>query len=394
MRAVVLVIGLSLTAIPDARSQSRMWVVPAVSLNVSHDTNLFLGPGSAGDTLTQLRPAFEGAYESPNREFYGAAAFEAQVSAQYPSLTMLGARRNALIDARVKTTPRVFIGLGGRYDRTDSPSELNLESGVLLGRTKATRAQVTPSASYRATPRATLTAQYDGLTESLSGYAQQSLHAARVGMDYARSPRTQWGGRYIARSFVGAPFDSQHSHTVLLSWTRQVAPGSNLSLQLGPRISSYRGPSPEVLASYLRQYPRQRFLIDYWHGETIVLGVPGPVAIHSGSNRMSWLVGNDLEVSTLLGVFRSVSLNDRRALVYHGGVGGAWAFRPRYTLTVTYRADFQRGDLRGLLPADGEVTRGVFLAGVTIAPRLTRTFKPFRPPGREPALPMTGVLWP
>jgi hypothetical protein len=338
-----------------------------------------------------VRPSFDAAYESPTRQFHGFAAFEAQRSAQYPALNMLGAQRTALIDARVHTSPRTFIGLGGRHDRTDSASELNLESGILLGRQIAARTQVTPSASYRLRPRTTITAQYDWTRESLSGYPGQSLHAARAGMDYLWSARTQWGGRYVARSFVSAPLDAEYSHTLLMSWSRQITPGANASVQLGPRVSSYSGVRPEVLASFLHRTPHQRFLVDYWHGETIVLGVPGPVGIHSGTTRTSWLLRNHLQISTLIGVFRSMSLTDLRAIVYHGGVGGAWTVREMYTVTAAYRADYQRGDLRGQLPPDGHLTRGVVLVGVTIAPRMKRTFAPLT---RDPALPMTGVLWP
>ena len=39
----------------------------------------------------------------------------------------------------------------------------------------------------------------------------------------------------------------------------------------------------EVSAALIRRTPRTRFLVDYWRGETIVLGIAGPVAIHSGS---------------------------------------------------------------------------------------------------------------
>jgi len=387
----VAVVGVWLTTVPEARSQARAWFVPAVSLGVSHDDNLFLAPDGPADTFTHIRPSVEGAYESPTREVRGFAAFDAQVSAQYPSLTALGARRNALIDARVRPTPFVAVGLGARYDRTDSPAELNLESGILLGRENATRTQVTPSVSYRRSPRTTATAQYDLTTESLAGAPGQSVHAARVGMDYAWSGRTQWGGRYLARSFVGSPLDPQYSHALLMAWTRQVAPNTNLSIQGGPRVRSYGGLTTEFLASFFRRKPRQRFLLDYWHGETIVLGVPGPVDVHSGSNRTSWLVRNNLEVTTVVGVFRSASLTDARALVYYGGVGGSWTLREFYTLTGIYSANYQLGDLRRQLPPDGRLRRGVVVVGVTIAPRLTRIF---RPAGLYPAPPMTGVLRP
>jgi hypothetical protein len=387
----VLVSGVGFMMTSVAEAQSRLWLAPAVSLSLSHDSNLFLTPDSKGDALTQLRPLLRGGFESPTKQVFGSVSFDAQLSARYPStLNAVAARRNAMIDAQVKTSPNAVIGLGARYDRTDSPSELNLESAILLGREKAKRGQITPSAFYRLTPLTWLRAQYDWTTESLTGYPDQSLHVARVGMDYSWSARTQWGGRYVGRSFV-SPFDTDHSHTLLVSMSRQLSPGTNVSFQAGPTVRSYDGLSSEVLASFLRFKPRQRFLLDYWHGETIVFGVVGPVDIHSGTNRISWLLRNDFEINTLVGVFRSKAPTDLRAIVYHGGVGGSWRFRDMYTLTVAYRADLQQGDLRGQLPHDDYAGRGVFLAGVTIAPRLARTV---RPPSVDPAFPMTGVLWP
>jgi hypothetical protein len=195
----------------------------------------------------------------------------------------------------------------------------------------------------------------------------------------------------VTRSFVSSSIDRDASHTLLATVSRQLTPATTASVHAGPRFSSYSGVRAEVLASLLRRTPRDRFLVDYWQGETIVLGVPGPVGIHSGTARTSWLLRNDFEISTVAGVFRSLSLADLRAIVYHGGVGGAWTVREMYTLTAAYRADYQRGDLRGQLPPDGHVTRGVVLVGVTIAPRLKRTVAPLL---RDPALPVTGVLWP
>jgi hypothetical protein len=360
-------------------------------MSLSRDSNLFLTPDASGDTLMQLRPSFEAAYESPTREIYGFASLDAQVSSSYSALNSLGARRNANVEARVRTAPSVFLGLGARYDRTDSPADLNFDSGVLLGRQKARRSQLTPSMSYRLRPRAMVTAQYDWTQESLSRGIPQSLHSARAGVYHDRSARTQVGARYIARAFVSSQIDRQYSHTLLGTWMHQMAPGTNLSIQVGPRVRSYGGITSEVLATFLRGKPRRRFLLDYWHGETIVLGVPGPVDVHSGSNRLSWLLRNDLEVSTLVGVFRSETLNEVRAIVYHGGVGGAWSFGQMYMVTATYSVDYQIGDLRRPFPSDEHLRRGVLLAGLTVAPRLTRSS---RPPSLDPSLPMTGVLRP
>jgi hypothetical protein len=62
-----------------------------------------------------------------------------------------------------------------------------------------------------------------------------------------------------------------------------------------------------------------------------------------------------------------------------------------YMVTATYSVDYQIGDLRRPFPSDEHLRRGVLLAGLTVAPRLTRSS---RPPSLDPSLPMTGVLRP
>jgi hypothetical protein len=130
--------------------------------------------------------------------------------------------------------------------------------------------------------------------------------------------------------------------------------------------------------------------LDYWRGETIVLGIPGPVEIHSGTANVSRTLRKYFDVGTQVGVFNSHTMEDTEAVVYHASLVAAWSRQP-YILQVSYGTDLQKGDIRTRGAADEYVRRGVFLVRLTVAPRLSRAFRP-RGDASEPSTPLKGVI--
>jgi hypothetical protein len=104
---------------------------------------------------------------------------------------------------------------------------------------------------------------------------------------------------------------------------------------------------------------------------------------------MNWALRRNLDLGTAFAVFRSATLEDREALVYHASIVGAWSREP-YILAMSYGADLQRGNIRTTRPADEQVHRGVFSVRLTIAPRLSRAFRPGD--GDTPTTPIKGVI--
>jgi hypothetical protein len=390
MRSIIaVVIVVELLAARDASAQAQATLVPSVSVSTVHDDNLFSSPTGIADVLTYVRPSLEGQYESRTVDLQSVISLDLQRSARHSALNAIDARRHAMFDGRFRSTPAFLVGVAARYDRTETPGDLNLDTGIMLGRQRARRVQFTPSVAYRVTPRTTISTQYDWTSETLSSAIGNDLHVARLGVARQSSPRTTWSARYLGRLFIDGD-ETQRSHAAVIGWAREMAPGTNLSLQAGPRVTSYGGVASEVLAALIRRTPRTRFLVDYWRGETIVLGIPGPVEIHSGTTRMSWALRRNLEIGTTVGVFNTTTLDEAEAMVYHASVIGAWSREP-YILAVSYGSDLQRGDIRSHRSADEHVRRGILLVRMTIAPRLSRAFRP-RDPADEPTTPLKGVI--
>jgi hypothetical protein len=106
-----------------AHAQARAEFIPSVSLFTVYDDNILARvEGSAGQ-IVQVRPSFEGSYESPTVRLLGLYSFDAQRS-NFSSLNTLDARRHALGEIRLRTSPFTTRGLGMRFDRSETPGVL------------------------------------------------------------------------------------------------------------------------------------------------------------------------------------------------------------------------------------------------------------------------------
>jgi len=394
-RTVLRVITAALLAAPSpAAAQARVTLVPSVSVGSIYDDNLFARTIGTGDQMTLITPGLEASYETPVKLLLGAFSFDAQRSFDHPALNELAARRHGLAAGRFQLSPHFTLAFDGRYDRTDSAGDLSFVTGVLLDRQRAVRWQVGPSFAFRAAPRVTITGLYDWTTETVVGAEMSDEQVARLGFTRQMTPRTTMGASYLGRRFVSAG-ETSTSTAALYSWSYEVAPATNLTLQGGPRYSSARDAVlPEIVLALGRKAATiVNYGFDYWRGESIILGVLGPVEIHSGTAHITWPIRQKVEVGVHGGVFNSQTLSQGHARVYHGELVNSWTLKAPLVLTLSYGVDFQRGDVRTSLLSDKRITRQVVLVRLTAAPRLTRSLRPDDPlqPLEPLADPVKGV---
>jgi hypothetical protein len=386
--AVLLTISVQLVCAATAAAQAQMEFIPSLSFFSVYDDNVFARVDSTAGQMLQLRPSLEGSYESPTVRLLGLYAFDMQRS-NFSSLNTLDARRHALGETRLRTSPFTTIGLMTRYDRSETPGEINADTGVLGERREAERLELTPTFARRLAPRATLTGGYNWTTERLIDGEHGTMHSGRIGIARDLTPRTSLSATYVGRYFLTADpptidGDPQHSsHALLVGWERQMAPGTRLALSAGPKATSYSGPDVEVAAGLSRTTPRIRAALDYWHGETIVLGIGGPVAVDSFTTRVNWPFRHRMEAGIHAGVSDIATLDGRTATIYRGTLVGSWSPSGLYTVAATYGLDFQDGTIRfpvfldeEALPLEGRLLRHVFRVSVTVAPRYKRSILP------------------
>jgi hypothetical protein len=372
----IFAISLVLTT-SDARAQARTELVPSVSFSTTYDDNIFTTQQGSGDAMMLVSPAFEGMYESPKASLRGIYTFDMQRAVGFSTLNSLDAKRHALVSTAFQLNNYLNLSLIGRYDVSDRPGDLMFDTAVLLGRQRARRYQVTPALAVRVRPRTTITAQYDATKEALGADMRGEMYIARFGVSRLQTARDVWSVGYLGRTFANGadmfhPAETKRSHALLVGYNRAVGVGTNLHVQGGPRVSSYGNRKPELLANFSRQIRSGKFGLDYWQGETIIMGIRGPVDIRSFSFKSSWPIRRRFELGMHAGVFDSRTLYQGRARVFHPELVASYSPGGSYIVAGSYGIDFQKGDVRSQLLSDREIVRHVFLLRVTFAPRLSR----------------------
>ena len=375
----VLAIGVQVAIAGAAGAQTRVDIVPSTTIGSIYDNNLFARTQSTAGQMLVLRPGLQAMMKSPRFDLTTDLAFDAQRS-NFGTLNTLDARRRAMFDTHYRTSRATTVGFATVYDRSQTPGDVNLDTGFLGDRLQAHRLQITPSVEQRIRRGTFVRASYEWVDERLIESATGRMQTVRSGVSQEWGPRGTLTASYMNRQFVDRNA-SDTSSTMLVGAERLIAPGTRVTVQAGPRFSSYRGVQPEILAGLVRSTERVGLVLDYWHGETIVLGIRGPVRVDSLAARAVFPLTRNIEIGTHTGVSGLSALDDTKSTVYRGTLVASWSPDAWYTVSGSYGIDRQIGDIRhGRVFLDGvefipneRVLRHVLRVSLTIAPRVSRS---------------------
>jgi hypothetical protein len=374
--AIVVYVGL---APCKAIAQSRATFTPSLSIGSVYDDNLFARTVGSGDQMTLVSPGIEASFENPRAAFLGFYTFDMQRSFDHPALNELEARRHALIDSHYRRSEKLSFALIGRYDLTQTAGDLSFNTGLLFDRHQAIRWEVNPSLAYQLSTRTTVSALYDRTTERIVGETSAFEDIARITVTRQKTPRTSFGLGYSMRHFING--DETHtSNAILFGSSYALTPATTFSMAAGPRLSSRNTLEPDITATFARREVNGiGYSVDLWRGESIILGVLGPVEVLSTTSGVMWPVRRTIEMGVHGGLFDSTTLSQGKARVYHAEAVAAWSSRGPVIVAASYGADFQRGDVRTSLLSDRHVVRHLFQVRVTVAPHISRSFQPEDP---------------
>jgi hypothetical protein len=360
----------------SAAAQSHFEAVPSVTVGSLYDDNLFAQQeGDAGHMLT-VRPGLGTAIDTPRLNLSSLFTFDSQHS-NHADLTMIDARRHADTTMKYRSTDMTTVGFMAQYDRTETPGEINLGTGILSDRRQAQRWEVSPNFAHRFRPHTSITGSYDYMAESLVDNGTGRMQVVRAGLSQIANARSTLSGLLQERHFAD-PTDATNgsdSLAVLGGWDHQFSPAGRFSLYAGPRISSYRGLQPEVNASIMRDTTRLKLGFDYNHTETIVLGIRGPVVLNGGAARITWPFRRTTEISSHSAISAIDTLDDHRLTNYRQTFIASWTPGGLYTLNASYGVDYQEGNVRRGVFTAADMWRHIFGVSVTVAPRYSRSIK-------------------
>jgi hypothetical protein len=357
-------------------AQSHIEAVPSVTIGTIYDNNLFAQEQADAGHMLTVRPGLGTALDTPRLSLSSLFTFDSQKS-NHADLTMIDARRHGDAAFKYRTTPMTTLGFMGQYDRTSTPGEINIGSGILSERRLAQRWEVSPNFDHRLRQHTSVAGSYDYVAESLVDNGTGRMQTGRLGLSQILSDRTTVNGWVLARHFAD-PSDATNgsdSVAVVGGWEHQLSPATRFSLQAGPRVSTYRGLEPEINAGIARKTPRLGAAVEYYHTETIVLGIRGPVVLNGGSAQVTWPFRPRMEISSHSAVSAIDTLDLHRLTNFHQAFIASWSPGGFYTFNASYGLDYQQGNIRHNVFTDGDVIRHIFGVSVSVAPRYSRSIK-------------------
>jgi len=168
------------------------------------------------------------------------------------------------------------LGLSASFTETQTPGELNTDTGIEAGRATATFFGITPQISLRLTPLTSADTSYSYGSSSVSGGVETITQQTQLNVKHEVTPVDTATFGYRFSLFESDGTSSTSSHAVLLGWTRRLSERTSVTLRAGPRITEGEV-NPDVLASIEHQFEIARVTLAYSQSETTVVGRAGAV---------------------------------------------------------------------------------------------------------------------
>lgn len=362
------VLGLALFTLPLARAeaqelvpqppkQNRAFFVPMLTLTETLDSNLFFTQFPEADFVTRVTFGLQTGYRSTRFTIDAQGSRAADFFSRHSDFDTMKARTLGQVAVNAKATKSMTLSLFAIYLDTKTPSELNVVSGLALGRSLATRTSATPILEYRLSSLSTFTAAFSKAHDTLDGRIADT-RTWTTGLDRRISKRDALSLRYERRWFDFSGGDKTEQSTadvVTFGWLGDVSPRTIVLLRAGPRFAKGAA-TAEILATMKRRLNKGLLTLTYSKSQATTLGKTGALDTQSVVATVLLRVRKNLEIASGPGVYHN-SLRGKSLTALRLNVESLWHFSPWFHLGAGYSFDLQQPDFG----APGQIRRSAFL---------------------------------
>jgi hypothetical protein len=271
----------------------------------------------------------------------------------------------------LKATPDqvLTLSLSVAYYQTRTPQELNLTTGLAVGRVRAERYTTNPGFTYRFDPLTTVKGDYTYSKDLLAGITIDS-HIENLVLDHRLSPRDTVGPGYIGRQFAFTGFPALTSHAFTLGWTHELTPLTKFTLRAGPRVTEGTVDRlPEASASISHTLKSGELSLAYASTLATVIGQAATAKAQSVTGTATVELLPKLKISAGPAVYW-VSSDAFKSTVYSALLEASYQLTKTLALAASYRFSFQRGSFNPLTgpagPTNVEILHNIFLITLTV----------------------------
>jgi hypothetical protein len=358
------------TPAPAPAPPARPLFAPRVDIGVAYDDNLFSRPDATVDRILRISPSIEIRRETPKHTFSTVYSFDAERYREFTELTSPFVRQNASADWTARPTTRTTVGLRGGYWRTQTPSDLNLTTGLVTARQLATQWNAGTEITQLITPLVSFVVGYQLSNSDLAdvGAVDTVSQTANVRVSRRLSPRSDVRAAYVGERWSFSPRGTELSQLGTLGGTRQLTDATSLSVDAGPRYAAGLL-RPEVTVSLARRVgDRVDMSLAYAHTQSIAIGISGLIEVDSVRAGVTLRRPQVWELRLTGGWFRNL-VGDTRVRAFDAAMevsralgAGLW-FVANGTATFNTRAD------DGPVPsAEQQIYRNVVVISLRVDP--------------------------
>ena len=276
------------------------FVEPSLTATQAYDDNVFLDPDRpTADFFTRITPGVQAGVRTRRMMLVGTAQFDAERYNEQDQLDALQARRFVAVDVNGLVTPRLAILGNFTHAFTTTPSELNLLSGLILGRADATRYGGRGSVIYQTSPRGRLSTGYNISHDDLTGGTSVLNQEATAEYRHALNQRLFLSTDYTLRSFeFDDPLPQHPAHVIGFGVGYAINPTTSLTARGGPRFSKTSSLQPVLVPSPLARVVDERSIDPEWSVQLQRRGRRGDAEV-SFSRSQTTAIGRNAVIDTV-----------------------------------------------------------------------------------------------
>jgi hypothetical protein len=216
------------------------FIEPTIAAFTLRDENLFFQPGddTVGDWIARVSPALQAGYRGERGVGVAWYTFDAERYQDHPELNRGRVRDSGGVDVTATATERLTIAVSAGHAYTTTPYELASTTVFTIGRVRAERLAVNPSAIYAHTPRTSTRVEYAFTNDQLTGGTRIRTQIATGELRHGTlGGRATLLGTYILRDFAFDAGRLNPSHVVGGGVQYALSPRTDVTARAGVRLT-------------------------------------------------------------------------------------------------------------------------------------------------------------